>query len=152
MQKYLNYRQPIIIGEIIGRPANIKMIGKPLREKYGGNVLKVLGAEKFWLRKVEKPGIVKKSDSWIVDKQEMIIAAQHGDAARVAELARSSIKKLDHWARRSPRPPYTSKEIMSWIPKYRAVAQNPQILINAIKDPKVIAAMKQMQENRQQRR
>ncbi|MBS3057141.1 MAG: hypothetical protein J4415_00765 [Candidatus Diapherotrites archaeon] len=134
------------------RPAVIKMIGEPLRRKYGSNVLKVLGAEKFWLEKVGRPGVVKKSDSWIVDKQEMIVAAQHGNAALVAKLARSSVKKLDYWARRSPHLAYTSKEIASWIPGYRAVAQNPQILINAVKDPKVIAAMEKMQESRRQHR
>ncbi len=68
----------------------------------------------------------------------MIIAAKRGDAARVAELARSSIKKLNYLARRTQSPVYSSKEIMSWIPEYKAVAQNPRILIDVIKDPKVV--------------
>ena len=132
------------------RPAVIKMIGEPLRRKYGSNVLKVLGTEKFWLEEVGRPGVVKKSDSWIADKQGMIVAAQHGDAARVAQLARSSVKKLDSWARRTQAG--NSKQIISWIPNYMAVAQNPQILIKAVKDPEVIAAMEKMQDSRRQHR
>ena len=128
----------------------IKMIGEPLRRKYGSNVLKVLGTEKFWLEEVGRPGVVKKSDSWIADKQGMIVAAQHGDAARVAQLARSSVKKLDSWARRTQAG--NSKQIISWIPNYMAVAQNPQILIKAVKDPEVIAAMEKMQDSRRQHR
>lgn len=116
---------------------------KNARRQFGANSLAFLVSSPFgpvfdflWVSpSTGKLTPTRRMESPFGNYAELVIAASRGDAAKVRTAANQVAVKLDRIARTgagATLKPEQRAEFRSWIPRLRAIGQNPQPLLDAI--------------------